>query len=889
MKPHIITLTLAVTLGLVNLGASSRGQLSKGQVLLQPAQITIDSRNDRTVSAQGRGNPWLNLGQGQTALTALLTQPEAFFTVINTNDAGAGSLRQAILDANASPGADVINFQLGSGTTTINLANPLPIITDPITIDGSISGTSRVELRGPTLGEDRAGLVITAGSSVLRGLVINRFLSGEIELQSSNNVIENSFIGTDTAGNSAPRNHLFGVKISNGSHNLIGGTVTGAANLISGHDRGIWITGSDASSNRVQGNLIGTNAAGTDAIFNNTGVSIESNSFSNEIGGAQAGARNVISANGIGVQISSAGNIVQGNFIGTNAAGTAALGNGTGVLVSQPNNTIGGTTVGAGNVIAGNSDMGLFIFDTTGIQVQGNLIGTNAGGDALGNLRWGVRISALNNTIGGSGSGAGNTIAFNGLAGVAVSTGSNTGNAIRSNSVHSNAGLGIDLNEDGVTQNDSCDLDGGPNSRQNFPVIFSATSAGGNTIIQGTLNSTVQATFTIEFFSSPACDPSGFGQGKSFIGSTTVTTDGSCNAAFNVSFPLSTSGGSSITATATDPSGNTSEFSRCVQVGGGSCTYRLTPANQSFPASGGTNSVTVTAPVGCQWAASSRETWIMITSGNNGSGNGTINYIVAPNLDPTQRFGSMTIAGQSFFVTQAAGCSFSITPGLDIFGINGGTGSVTVNTAAGCAWTASANASWLTLIGGNGGTGNGTVNYSVAANSGTYRTGTMTIAGRTFNVAQVGSCNATIGPTSRSFFSGGGAGTVYVRAPAGCNWTASSNSSWVTITSAATGSGDGPIPYSVAVNGTGAPRTASMSIAGEFFTVTQDAAPATIFIDDATIAEGDNGSRSLSFFVHLSAASSVPVTVAYATSDGTATAGSDYGSSTGTLTFAAGH
>src|SRR5437588_4160313 len=96
MKPHIITLTLAVTLGLVNLGASSRGQLPKGQVLLQPAQITTDSRNDRTVSAPGRGNPWLNLGQGQTALTALLTQPEAFFTVINTNDAGAGSLRQAI-------------------------------------------------------------------------------------------------------------------------------------------------------------------------------------------------------------------------------------------------------------------------------------------------------------------------------------------------------------------------------------------------------------------------------------------------------------------------------------------------------------------------------------------------------------------------------------------------------------------------------------------------------------------------------------------------------------------------------------------------------------------------------------------------------------------------
>src|SRR6266700_2983140 len=165
----------------------------------------------------------------------------------------------------------------------------------------------------------------------------------------------------------------------------------------------------------------------------------------------------------------------------------------------------------------------------------------------------------------------------------------------------------------------------------------------------------------------------------------------------------------------------------------------------------------------------------------------------------------------------------------------------------------------------------------------------MTIAGRTFNVAQAGSCNATIGPTMRSFVSGGGTGTVYVRAPAGCNWTASSNSSWVTITSATSGSGDGSITYSVAVNGTGALRTASLSIAGELFTVTQDAGPATIFIDDATITEGESGTKSLSFFVHLSAATGVPATVEYATSDGTATAGSDYSSSSGTLTFTAGH
>src|SRR5947207_7225009 len=197
MKYHIITLTLAVTLGLglINLGASSRGQLSKGRELLQPAQITADSRKVGTVSAKRLDNPWLNLGQGQPALM-VLTKPQAFFTVINTNDAGAGSLRQAILDANNSPGADVINFQIGQGTPTISLSSSLPEVTDPVTIDGSTGGASRVELRGPNLVGNQPCLVITAGSSVVRGLVINRFY-GEIELDSSNNVIENCFIGTD--------------------------------------------------------------------------------------------------------------------------------------------------------------------------------------------------------------------------------------------------------------------------------------------------------------------------------------------------------------------------------------------------------------------------------------------------------------------------------------------------------------------------------------------------------------------------------------------------------------------------------------------------------------------------------------------------------------------
>ena len=153
-------------------------------------------------------------------------------------------------------------------------------------------------------------------------------------------------------------------------------------------------------------------------------------------------------------------------------------------------------------------------------------------------------------------------IAYNGGNGVTVGADSSdpsTGNAILSNSIHDNGGLGIDLGDDGVTLNTPGGPHSGPNDLQNFPVILSAVDFDGVTAVMGTLNSTPGTTFTVQFFASAAADPSGYGEGQTLLGTFPVTTDASGNAAFQL--PFLARSGASISATATDPSGNTSEFS----------------------------------------------------------------------------------------------------------------------------------------------------------------------------------------------------------------------------------------------------------------------------------------------------------------------------------------
>jgi CSLREA domain-containing protein len=279
---------------------------------------------------------------------------------------------------------------------------------------------------------------------------------------------------------------------------------------------------------------------------------------------------------GIGLEIGgpaadAQGNRVVGNFIGTDPGGTHDLGNGSrGVVIFRENasgNTIGGSRPAARNLISGNQGDGIGIVSSAANNaVMGNLIGTRANGTGtLTNFGDGVHIGggASDNLVGGTLSGTANTIAFNGGDGVTVDHEASTGNSILRNSIFENA-LGIDLVGGseigfGTTANDEGDEDEGPNNLQNKPDLTSAVNSGGETTVQGTLNSTPDETFKVRFFSNP---PTGGAEGKKYIGAKSVTTNANGNDSFSFKPENQVPEGQNITATATrNSTGDTSEFS----------------------------------------------------------------------------------------------------------------------------------------------------------------------------------------------------------------------------------------------------------------------------------------------------------------------------------------
>jgi hypothetical protein len=444
------------------------------------------------------------------------------------------TLRAAIQEANATAAPDLIRFSIIDGTggvKTIQPTAPLPQITEPVTIDGyTQTGSSpntkavgndavlKIALDGASAGGSATGLEITStsGDSVVKGLVISRFSTGiAINGDSSNNRIEGNFIGTGSSGAVDKGNRSDGVLVANGaSENVVGGTAPAARNVISGNDEnGILID--SGSGNLLQGNYIGTDKSGTKGLGNSeNGVRID-NSSGNAIGGTTSAASNLISGNDAGI-------IGQGG-----ASGVELIG-------------------GSGN------------------QILGNRIGTTADGTGpLGNFSGIFMLASRGNKVGDGSSGGANTVAFNTDDGVGVASGSSTtNNAINRNSIFSNGGLGIDLgggveNAADVTANDTGDPDGGANNLQNFPVISSATTVSGKVTIAGKLNSTPQKTFLIQYYSNPK----GTNEGRKFVGQDFVTTNRFGNVSFT-SFPaIKVVAGLTITATATDLEGNTSEFS----------------------------------------------------------------------------------------------------------------------------------------------------------------------------------------------------------------------------------------------------------------------------------------------------------------------------------------
>ena len=490
-----------------------------------------------------------------TLAFALLTSMfvnAATFTVVNTSDAGAGSFRQAIIDANANPGADTIAFAIpGAGVHTIAAASFWPQITEQVTIDGYTQPGS------------------SPGTNAFP-LALNPVL--QIELTG----IQNQLVIASTA-----------------TGTVIRGLIT------SGTGDTIVVNATDA---KVQGNFIGTNAAGT-VRASISGFGVRHNVGDNlTIGGPNAADRNLLAGGGqggaiIGFSPVSTGHLIQGNFIGTDVTGTIALG---GITNPVGLDNVNNAQV-LNNLISGNPGGGLDTTNVTpdfGVIIRGNLIGTQANGTSpLPNGNFGgVNLNLSNATVGGAAAGQPNIIAFNNGAGVWIRINRNS-NPITQNSIYSNTLQGITLQNSTPAiplPNDALDADFVPGNRgQNYPVLNAPVIASGNATISGTLSSQPSKTYRIEFFANAACGPTGFGQGQTFIGSVNVATDGSGNATIGpVTLPVP-AGQSVITSTATDPAtSDTSEFSQCTAAVG-----TTTSLNSSLNPSVLGQAVTFTASV----------------------------------------------------------------------------------------------------------------------------------------------------------------------------------------------------------------------------------------------------------------------------------------------------
>jgi titin len=353
------------------------------------------------------------------------------------------------------------------------------------------SGNSGVQVLGNFIGTNaagsnalanRVGVDVKGSNNTIGGTTTGarNIISGNsadgmfINTSVSGVQVQGNFIGTNAAGTIALGNGSNGVEVL-GAGNTIGGTVSGARNIISGNSNGVLIFGG-VSGVQVQGNYIGTNAAGTHVLANSFGIyDVGSN---NMIGGTTTAARNIISGNSKdGVRLEGGSGVqVQGNYIGTNAAGTSALGNGAnGIEVLGANNTIGGTVAAARSIISGNSRDGVRIASgVSGVQVQGNFIGTNAAGtSALGNGVWGIEVDGSVNTIGGTTAAAGNVISGNNLAGgVRIASGV-SGVQVQGNYIGTNAaGTSALANAVGVS-------DGGSNN------TIGGTTSGARNVISG--------------------------------------------------------------------------------------------------------------------------------------------------------------------------------------------------------------------------------------------------------------------------------------------------------------------------------------------------------------------------------------------------------------------
>jgi hypothetical protein len=827
---------------------------------------------------------------------------------LNTGD----TLRSIINQANTSGQPATITF--AAGNTEIDLNSDLPAITVPVTINGATSGGANGDgTRVLIKGNNHDALTITAGGSTIENLWFGACADGVTLSTNGGNVVRNCYFGDVLGDNSVGQNYI-GIHISAGSsNNTIGGTAGDGSdrNVISGNSEGINIDNSDSSGvtgNQVIGNYIGLDPTGATAHANSYGVLIAW-SDGNTIGGTTAAARNVISGNSYGVQISSNfsiddgnSNLIEGNYIGTNAAGTAAVANSTGILIENHadtnhiGNTIGGASSAAANFITGNS---------TGISVsgdwnsiQGNIIGNlpvapTDGSAEPGNTYTGISLSGSNNNVGGVGAGQGNLIVHT-QSGPGVLVNYNcdnnqiAGNSIFDNGVSYNgAKLGIDLNNDGVTANDSAKGDGdtGGNGLQNFPVLTGAVDAGDGTnlTISGTFNSNPNTQYRLDFYTNDAdkVDPSNFGEGQTYVGSITVTTDGSGDAVsggvagFSLNLSKAGLSGKYLTATATNisaydatanPDANaTSEFAQDLGVG-------ITPPV-----------ISVSSPAAVNEGSAVQFT---ITLDHAINQDVTVHYATSPGTAAQSRF-------------DAASGTATITQGQTQTTVTVYTNEDSIIQGADQSFT-------LTL---SSPSSNATLAQTPLVAAGTIKDDDAPVTPTlqfltTLSVSEAdGHIILTVSPTSSSAnemtvdFStadGGPSGSSYGPAVANVNYTPVSGTLHFPANSTASQQINVPIlddgvvsaPLQFAINLSNPVNAELQSVASCIVTVSDSDAGEfpVVSVSSANAAEGD----AENFAIHLSKPATDDVTINYETSSGSATEDTDFTATSGSIVIPAG-
>jgi CSLREA domain-containing protein len=525
------------------------------------------------------------------------------FVVNTTNDVNDGtcdathcSLREAILAANAhanGDGPDDITFAIaGSGPQQIAVQpSPLPAVTDPVRIDGDterLTGTGipadskAIVLNGDGAGTTGDGLVFATGSggSEVKGLAIRDFQCATaapdpcasgfgLRLRSDGNTVDGNYIGLTADGVTPARNKAGGILVE-GNGNTIGGTTSAERNVVAGNAVSssvrsqILVTG---NTNAVKGNYIGVAANGTTEQNAVTGVTVQSGAHDNVIGGDKTVGNIILGGQGIEINANAGtGNVIAGNNIGLDAAGAVHASvlpgihvSGTGTIIGDNVSPPSNANPDRGNVIVGSGDAGIFMQSASSAKITGNFVGTNRSGTSgMGNAD-GIRVSGGgNNTVG-----PGNRFAFNTAYGVDMGSATNR---VVANSIHDNALEGIHNTSPFVAP----------------PTLTSAVKSGTNTTVNGTFSGTANTLFFIEFFKNAVCDGSGAGEGETYIGFVSPTTNGAGSGSFSFS-SATLNAGDIITATATNTAGHsTSEFSICRQV----VTSTTPPGQQEFDVGG---------------------------------------------------------------------------------------------------------------------------------------------------------------------------------------------------------------------------------------------------------------------------------------------------------------